>query len=128
MARGQTGAGENSRHEGAGVHAYFSGRASRDDPEFTGRPGVGNMKVSRKQFLQTVAAAPLQAPKPASSTQRPPNVLILMSDQHRPDLMTCAGHDLVPTPHLDRIAENGVRFTNAYCPYPVCLGSRTSFP
>ena len=89
------------------------------------------MKVSRKQFLQSVAAAPVQAsqsPKPAAAkTQRSPNVLILMSDQHRPDFMTCAGQDLVPTPHLDRIAENGVRFTNAYCPYPVCVGSRTSF-
>jgi choline-sulfatase len=82
------------------------------------------MKVSRKQFLQTVAAAPLQ---PAQKGSRLPNVLILMSDQHRPDLMTCAGRDLVPTPHLDRIAEHGVRFTNAYCPYPVCVGSRTSF-
>jgi choline-sulfatase len=86
------------------------------------------MKVSRKQFLQTVAAAPLQAAQRKDSPPaRRPNVLILMSDQHRPDLMTCAGRDLVPTPHLDRIAAHGVRFTNAYCPYPVCVGSRTSF-
>jgi choline-sulfatase len=88
------------------------------------------MKVSRKQFLQTVAAAPLQAAqktRASKSSGARPNVLILMSDQHRPDLMTCAGRDMVPTPHLDRIAEHGVRFTNAYCPYPVCVGSRTSF-
>src|SRR5579872_889227 len=88
------------------------------------------MSISRKQFLQTVAAAPLpaaQIPGAKRSNGTKPNVLILMSDQHRRDLMTCAGRDLVPTPHLDRIAENGVRFTNAYCPYPVCVGSRTSF-
>jgi arylsulfatase A-like enzyme len=88
------------------------------------------MKVSRKQFLQSVAAGPLQAVQKSGARQPGadrPNVLILMSDQHRPDLMTCAGRDMVPTPHLDRIAEHGVRFTNAYCPYPVCVGSRTSF-
>src|SRR5260370_25910276 len=88
------------------------------------------MQVSRKQFLQTVAAAPLQAAQKTRASKLNgdrPNVLILMSDQHRPDLMTCAGLDLVPTPHLDRIADHGVRFTNAYCPYPVCAGSRTSF-
>ena len=38
--------------------------------------------------------------------------------------MTCAGRDLVPTPNIDRIASRGVRFTNAYCPYPVCVASR----
>ncbi len=47
-----------------------------------------------------------------------------MTDQHRADLMTCAGRDLVPTPNIDRIASRGVRFTNAYCPYPVCVASR----
>ena len=47
-----------------------------------------------------------------------------MTDQHRADMMTCAGSDLVPTPNIDRIARRGVRLTNAYCPYPVCVASR----
>jgi choline-sulfatase len=55
-----------------------------------------------------------------------PNVLFIMTDQHRADLMTCAGRDLVPTPNMDRIAARGVRFSHAYCPYPVCLASRSS--
>jgi choline-sulfatase len=53
-----------------------------------------------------------------------PNVLILMTDQHRADWMTCVGNSPVPTPNLDRIAKRGVRFENAYCPYPVCTASR----
>jgi choline-sulfatase len=53
-----------------------------------------------------------------------PNVLLIMADQHRADLMTCAGRDVVPTPNIDRIASRGVRFNNAYCPYPVCVASR----
>ena len=58
--------------------------------------------------------------------KRPPNVIVIMTDQHRADLMSCAGRDLVPTPNIDRIAARGVRFTNAYCPYPACLGSRSA--
>jgi choline-sulfatase len=62
----------------------------------------------------------------------PPNVLFLMTDQHRYDLMTCASpereaaQERVPTPNIDRIAADGVRFSDAYCPYPVCLASRSS--
>ena len=62
----------------------------------------------------------------AITVQDKPNVLLLMTDQHRADLMTCAGRDLVSTPNIDRIAARGVRFENAYCPYPVCLASRSS--
>lgn len=53
-----------------------------------------------------------------------PSVLILMTDQHRYDLMSCAGNDMVPTPGIDRIAHRGVRFSRTYCPYPVCVASR----
>lgn len=55
-----------------------------------------------------------------------PNILLIMTDQHRADLMSCADKDLVPTPNIDRIAERGVRFTNAYCSSPVCVASRMS--
>jgi choline-sulfatase len=53
-----------------------------------------------------------------------PNVLLIMTDQHRLDLMTCAGKDVVHTPNVDRIAKRGVRLENTYCPYPVCVASR----
>jgi choline-sulfatase len=59
-------------------------------------------------------------------TEKIPNVLLIMTDQHRADMMTCAGRQEVTTPNIDRIAARGVRFTNAYCPYPVCLASRSS--
>ena len=57
---------------------------------------------------------------------RKPNILLIMTDQHRADLMSCAGNSLVPTPNLDRLASRGVRFENAYCPYPACLASRSA--
>jgi arylsulfatase A-like enzyme len=55
-----------------------------------------------------------------------PNVLLLMSDQHSPHTMSCAGHPVVETPHMDRLADEGIRFSNAYCPTPLCAPSRVA--
>ncbi|HEY4382918.1 MAG TPA: sulfatase-like hydrolase/transferase, partial [Ktedonobacteraceae bacterium] len=55
------------------------------------------------------------------------NVLFIMSDEHRRDAMGCSGHPLVRTPNLDALAEQGTRFTNAYCNSPLCIPSRASF-
>ncbi|MBT7587640.1 MAG: sulfatase-like hydrolase/transferase [Gemmatimonadetes bacterium] len=52
------------------------------------------------------------------------NVLLIMTDQHRHDLMSCVGDSVVPTPNIDRIARSGVRFANAYSAYPVCVAAR----
>ena len=55
------------------------------------------------------------------------NVLLIMSDEHRRDAMSCAGHPIVRTPNLDELAKEGTRFTNAYCNSPLCIPSRASF-
>lgn len=55
----------------------------------------------------------------------PPNVLIVMSDQLNAAVLGCYGGP-VPTPHLDRIAREGVRFDNAVCTWPACSPSRAS--
>ena len=44
----------------------------------------------------------------------PKNLLVLMSDEHNPRAMGAAGHALAQTPHLDRLAARGARFTAAY--------------
>lgn len=56
-----------------------------------------------------------------------PNVLVIFADQMRADSMGCAGHPLVRTPNLDRIAAEGVRFVNAYTPDPICVPARAAF-
>jgi choline-sulfatase len=58
---------------------------------------------------------------------QPANLLVIMSDEHNPKLLGCAGHPLVATPNLDRLAERGTRFTAAYCNSPVCIPARASF-
>ena len=55
-----------------------------------------------------------------------PNILFVFSDQHRHNVMGCAGHPLVETPTLDKLAGRGTRFTNTWCQSPICQPSRAS--
>ena len=55
------------------------------------------------------------------------NILFVMYDQLRSDYLGCAGHPHLATPHFDRVAAGGVRFTNAYVQSPICGASRMSF-
>ena len=52
------------------------------------------------------------------------NVLVIMSDQHSRFHLGCYEDGLVRTPHLDRLAAEGIRFTNAYCASPICVPRR----
>jgi arylsulfatase A-like enzyme len=56
-----------------------------------------------------------------------PNVLLIVADQHKAEVMGNAGHPVVKTPRLDRLAHSGVRFDRAYCQNAICVPSRTSF-
>lgn len=56
-----------------------------------------------------------------------PNILLIMSDQHHAGVMSCAGDAIAETPNMDRLARAGVRFSNAYCSFPLCGPSRMSF-
>lgn len=60
-------------------------------------------------------------------SDRPPNILWLCTDQQRTDSIGSYGNPLAPTPHLDRLASEGVLWTNAFCQSPVCTPSRASF-
>ena len=55
-----------------------------------------------------------------------PNILFIFADQHRHNIMGCAGHPIAQTPHLDAIADEGVRFTKTWCQSPICQPSRAS--
>src|SRR3546814_2777055 len=56
-----------------------------------------------------------------------PNILWVCTDQQRWDTLGCYGNDHVETPHLDRLAKQGVLFERAFCQSPVCTPSRASF-
>ncbi len=58
--------------------------------------------------------------------QSRPNVLLLMSDNHSWNHLGCYGDPVVKTPNIDHLAQQGVRFTNAFCAAPSCTPARAS--
>jgi len=57
----------------------------------------------------------------------PCNLVLVMSDEHAGSTLGCGGHPAVQTPNIDRLAQRGSRFANAYCNSPICMPSRASF-
>lgn len=59
-------------------------------------------------------------------TRKPPNVLLIHTDQQRTDTLSCYGSSFTDTPNIDRLAHEGMAFDRAYCSNPVCTPSRMS--
>lgn len=79
------------------------------------------MPHSRRAFLAAAAGSF------ACGRDRRPNVLVVLTDDQRWDCLSCAGHPFLKTPHLDRLAGEGARFTNAFVTTSLCSPSRASF-
>ena len=62
----------------------------------------------------------------AASEQSPPNILFMMADQMRADVLSCAGNTAIRTPNLDKLAAEGVRFSNAFSSTPSCTPARAA--
>ncbi len=60
----------------------------------------------------------------AFSAPAKPNIVFFLADDQRFDQMSCAGHPYLKTPHLDRLAAEGVRFRNAYVTVSLCGPNR----
>ena len=56
-----------------------------------------------------------------------PNIILIMTDQHRADAIGAAGNTVINTPNLDRLAGEGVLFDRMYSTSPVCMPMRASF-
>ena len=56
-----------------------------------------------------------------------PNIVFLLTDNQRADLVGCAGNGIIKTPNLDLLGYRGVRFANAFATTPVCAASRASY-
>ena len=63
----------------------------------------------------------------ASAADGKPNILFIMVDEMKWNVMSCEGHPYVKTPNLDRLAREGTRFATAYTVTPICTPSRYSF-
>lgn len=95
-----------------------------------------HISMNRRTFLASGVAASLatqlpgeppqpMTPQSATPSAKPRNLLFLMVDDLNLAL-GCCGHPAVYTPNIDRLAARGLRFANAFCPYPLCGPSRSA--
>ena len=56
----------------------------------------------------------------------PKNLVVIVDDQHNKKMLGCYGHPIAKTPNLDKLAERGIRFSNAYTPSPICVSARAA--
>ncbi len=93
------------------------------------------MHANRREFIRLslggigtrfLSAGLIGEPTAARSRRQAKNVLFIIVEDLK-NVMGCYGNPLVQTPNLDRLARRGMIFDRAYCQYPVCNPSRTSF-
>ncbi len=78
-----------------------------------------NSRCSRRAFL----AGPVAALTASAQTQKP-NILIILPDQLRAQALGCMGNPEVHTPHIDRMAADGLLLRNTFANTPVCCPAR----
>ena len=76
--------------------------------------------MNRRQFLTTMAASAALAQTRATK----PNILFILADDLGYGDLGCYGQKLIATPNIDKLASEGVRFTQFYCGSTVCAPSR----
>ena len=88
---------------------------------------VSGSALTRRRALQSFAggAAAFLTRCGGSSAPRP-NILLVMTDDQQHSQMSCAGHPLLQTPGMDRLASEGARFANAYCTNSLCAPGRAT--
>lgn len=77
---------------------------------------------SRQRHISPLAART----KELHVNQQPPNILMIVTDQERYDILGCNGSAICETPNLDQLASSGVRFDHAFTPTALCSPARGS--
>ncbi len=73
-------------------------------------------------FFRTKPVSDVWIPK--GLTMKPPNILLIMTDQQRRDCISANSGRWVETPNVDRLAQEGVNYRRAYATCPICIPSR----
>ena len=87
----------------------------------------GAAMLAKEAKSATLPVEQVASQPAANSIQRNrPNILLLMADQFRADCLGASGNPDIHTPHLDRLANEGIRFNSAYSSTPSCCPARTA--
>ena len=82
--------------------------------------------LSRRNALKTLGGAALAAGCSQGPQHPRPNILFVMTDDQTYQQMSCAGHPILQTPNIDRLANEGARFDRAFCTNSLCAPARAS--
>ena len=77
-------------------------------------------------FLLLIGCQPQPVAEAEPASNRPPNIIFLLTDDQRWDAVGFMGNDIVQTPYLDSLAQQGVVFENAYVTTAICAISRAT--
>jgi len=95
-----------------------------------GRHSFMKFAMVQVAFVVAITTAMGNKPQPQahehSKVDKKPNIVVIVADDHRWDLMSCAGSKYSKTPNMDRLANEGVYFRNAFACSGVCSPSRAS--
>jgi N-sulfoglucosamine sulfohydrolase len=88
--------------------------------------------ISRRDFVKSCAAGAsavlgsgLSGEAVQARENKRPNIVLMVSDDHGLDAVGCYGNPVIKTPNLDKLAAEGVHFTNAFCTTASCSASRS---
>jgi N-acetylglucosamine-6-sulfatase len=104
-------------------------------PKYDDHTGIGKA-ITRRYALKLIggvaglagaAALGLPAGVLAQERKKRPNIIFILTDDHRWDMLGAMGHPWLETPNLDRLANEGALFENAFVTTPLCSPSRASF-
>ena len=101
----------------------------------TSKKGQVMNKQTRREFLKDAGFAAISGgllsrlsgcvtTSQIKSERKPPNIIFIMTDDHASHALSCYGSKINKTPNLDRIAKEGMRFTNCFCTNSICAPSR----
>ncbi len=82
--------------------------------------------MQRRRFLMTAAMVAAVPAIGEITGKRPPNFIVIFTDDQGYQDVGCFGSPDIATPHLDRMAAEGMRFTDFYVAAPVCTPSRAA--
>lgn len=105
-------------------------KLNREDRNLDNLCGIVGVRLRALIHMTTLALVVLCAWSSAAAEQepsRPPNIIVVMGDDHAQWAMGAYGLEHIDTPNLDWLADQGVVFKNAMSPAPVCSPARASF-
>ncbi len=89
--------------------------------------------LNRRHFLAagsagalSLAASGAWSKAPAAPRKRKPNILLIITDQQNINAVSASGNQYIHTPAMDHLAQQGVSYSESYCPYPLCSPARAS--